>query len=53
MHCDTVCDLWQVCNHESKCHCDPGWAPPFCNVLLSELPEGIVHAALVDDTVKR
>lgn len=33
-------DLLQVCNHESKCHCDPGWAPPFCDVQQSELPQG-------------
>uniref|UniRef100_A0A3Q4GWX4 ADAM metallopeptidase domain 8a n=1 Tax=Neolamprologus brichardi TaxID=32507 RepID=A0A3Q4GWX4_NEOBR len=31
-----------VCNHESKCHCDPGWAPPFCDVQQSELPQGLV-----------
>lgn len=41
---DCECDLWQVCNHERQCHCDPGWAPPFCDVEQSELPEGIVQA---------
>ena len=39
---DCECDPWQVCNHESKCHCNPGWAPPYCDVLQSELPEGML-----------
>lgn len=49
--CDNITDcefdLWQVCNHESKCHCQPGWAPPFCDVQQTELPEGIAHVMLI------
>uniref|UniRef100_A0A8C3ANV4 ADAM metallopeptidase domain 8a n=1 Tax=Cyclopterus lumpus TaxID=8103 RepID=A0A8C3ANV4_CYCLU len=30
--CSAKCNNHGVCNHESKCHCDPGWAPPFCSV---------------------
>uniref|UniRef100_A0A3Q4B8S1 Uncharacterized protein n=1 Tax=Mola mola TaxID=94237 RepID=A0A3Q4B8S1_MOLML len=37
--CSAKCSNHGVCNHENKCHCHPGWAPPFCNVLLSEMPE--------------
>ncbi|XP_047459920.1 disintegrin and metalloproteinase domain-containing protein 8a [Mugil cephalus] len=37
--CSAKCNNRGVCNHEGKCHCDPGWAPPYCNVQHSELPE--------------
>uniref|UniRef100_A0A7N8XYE2 ADAM metallopeptidase domain 8a n=1 Tax=Mastacembelus armatus TaxID=205130 RepID=A0A7N8XYE2_9TELE len=46
--CSAKCNNHGVCNHESKCHCDPGWAQPFCDVQQSELPKGIVHVMLVD-----
>ncbi|XP_039994307.1 disintegrin and metalloproteinase domain-containing protein 8a isoform X2 [Xiphias gladius] len=35
--CSAKCNNHGVCDHENKCHCDPGWAPPFCDVLQSEL----------------
>ncbi|XP_041644618.1 disintegrin and metalloproteinase domain-containing protein 8a isoform X2 [Cheilinus undulatus] len=37
--CSAKCNNNGVCNHERKCHCDPGWAPPYCDVLQSELPQ--------------
>ncbi|XP_041865434.1 disintegrin and metalloproteinase domain-containing protein 8a [Melanotaenia boesemani] len=37
--CSSKCSNHGVCNHESKCHCDPGWAPPFCDVQQSEITE--------------
>ncbi|XP_034537236.1 disintegrin and metalloproteinase domain-containing protein 8a [Notolabrus celidotus] len=37
--CSAKCNNNGVCNHERKCHCDPGWAPPYCDVQLTELPE--------------
>ncbi|XP_009873097.1 PREDICTED: disintegrin and metalloproteinase domain-containing protein 9-like [Apaloderma vittatum] len=36
-HLGYSCDVKQkcndngVCNNNGNCHCDPGWAPPFCN----------------------
>ncbi|XP_019726168.1 disintegrin and metalloproteinase domain-containing protein 8a isoform X1 [Hippocampus comes] len=38
--CSTKCNNHGVCNHQSKCHCDPGWAPPYCEVLESQVSDG-------------
>ncbi|KAJ8418194.1 hypothetical protein AAFF_G00139030 [Aldrovandia affinis] len=37
--CSAKCNNHGVCNHERACHCDPGWAPPYCKVKLSDLPQ--------------
>ncbi|XP_050957990.1 disintegrin and metalloproteinase domain-containing protein 8 [Labeo rohita] len=36
-NCSDKCNNRGVCNHERKCHCDPGWAPPYCEVQFSEV----------------
>lgn len=35
--CSLQCNGRGICNHKKQCHCDPGWAPPYCNVKYSEL----------------
>lgn len=36
-NCSAQCNGHGVCNHQGKCHCQPGWAPPHCTELLAEL----------------
>uniref|UniRef100_A0A671SJK0 Zinc metalloproteinase-disintegrin-like crotastatin n=1 Tax=Sinocyclocheilus anshuiensis TaxID=1608454 RepID=A0A671SJK0_9TELE len=36
--CSLQCNGRGICNHKKQCHCEPGWAPPYCEVRYSELP---------------
>ncbi|CAL1600078.1 unnamed protein product [Knipowitschia caucasica] len=38
--CSKKCNDHGVCNHKRECHCDPGWAPPHCNIQFADLPQG-------------
>ncbi|XP_026207864.1 disintegrin and metalloproteinase domain-containing protein 8 [Anabas testudineus] len=38
--CSQKCNNNGVCNHKNECHCNPGWAPPFCNIQYADLPQG-------------
>ncbi|XP_023654271.2 zinc metalloproteinase-disintegrin-like jararhagin [Paramormyrops kingsleyae] len=50
-NCAAKCSDNGVCNHEGQCHCDPGWAPPYCNVKFSELTQGSALAVGVSVTL--
>ncbi|XP_043109477.1 zinc metalloproteinase-disintegrin-like crotastatin [Puntigrus tetrazona] len=35
--CSLQCNGRGICNHKNQCHCEPGWAPPYCEVRYSQL----------------
>ncbi|KAJ3607948.1 hypothetical protein NHX12_024999 [Muraenolepis orangiensis] len=37
--CSGKCNNKGVCNHKKQCHCEPGWAPPHCNVQYADQPQ--------------
>uniref|UniRef100_A0A8D0G790 ADAM metallopeptidase domain 8 n=1 Tax=Sphenodon punctatus TaxID=8508 RepID=A0A8D0G790_SPHPU len=39
-NCSAKCNNHGVCTHKRKCHCDPGWAAPYCEQKLSEIMSG-------------
>ncbi|XP_076856139.1 disintegrin and metalloproteinase domain-containing protein 8 isoform X2 [Brachyhypopomus gauderio] len=36
--CSSKCSGHGVCDHRKRCHCEPGWAPPYCQVKYGDLP---------------
>ncbi|TFK03279.1 Disintegrin and metalloproteinase domain-containing protein 8 [Platysternon megacephalum] len=49
-NCSAKCNSHGVCNHKRECHCEPGWAAPYCKRKLSEIASGgssVVVAAVL------
>ncbi|POI33220.1 hypothetical protein CIB84_003028 [Bambusicola thoracicus] len=39
-NCSAKCSGHGVCNHKRECHCELGWAPPYCQHKVLELTTG-------------
>ncbi|NXT74083.1 ADAM8 protein, partial [Zapornia atra] len=39
-NCSAKCNNHGVCNHKRECHCEPGWAAPYCEQKISEVAAG-------------
>ncbi|NXJ85296.1 ADAM8 protein, partial [Trogon melanurus] len=49
-NCSAKCNNHGVCNHKRECHCEPGWAAPYCEQKISGMAEGsgsVVLAAVL------
>ncbi|NXA42401.1 ADAM8 protein, partial [Eudromia elegans] len=45
-NCSAKCNGHGVCNHKRECHCDPGWAAPYCEHRAAELGTGTSTAVM-------
>ncbi|NXD78382.1 ADAM8 protein, partial [Halcyon senegalensis] len=39
-NCSAKCNNHGVCNHKRECHCEPGWAAPYCEQKISGMVAG-------------
>ncbi|NXD25054.1 ADAM8 protein, partial [Spelaeornis formosus] len=39
-NCSAKCNNHGVCNHRRECHCEPGWAAPYCEQEISGIAAG-------------
>uniref|UniRef100_A0A8B9GHS6 ADAM metallopeptidase domain 8 n=1 Tax=Amazona collaria TaxID=241587 RepID=A0A8B9GHS6_9PSIT len=40
-NCSAKCNNHGVCNHKRECHCEPGWAAPYCEHQVSGMAAGM------------
>ncbi|NWX21673.1 ADAM8 protein, partial [Aegotheles bennettii] len=45
-NCSAKCNNHGVCNHKRECHCDPGWAAPYCQEKVSGVVAGDTSVAV-------
>ncbi|NXI57625.1 ADAM8 protein, partial [Chloroceryle aenea] len=46
-NCSAKCNNHGVCNHKRECHCEPGWAAPYCEQKISGMVAGSSSMVLV------
>ncbi|NWX46120.1 ADAM8 protein, partial [Steatornis caripensis] len=46
-NCSAKCNNHGVCNHKRECHCEPGWAAPYCEQKISGMASGSSSVVLV------
>ncbi|NXG83326.1 ADAM8 protein, partial [Stercorarius parasiticus] len=46
-NCSAKCNNHGVCNHKRECHCEPGWAAPYCEQKISGMVAGSSSVVLV------
>uniref|UniRef100_A0AAY4AGD1 Disintegrin and metalloproteinase domain-containing protein 8 n=1 Tax=Denticeps clupeoides TaxID=299321 RepID=A0AAY4AGD1_9TELE len=49
--CSLKCSGHGVCNHKKECHCDPGWAEPYCNTKITDLKDNHIVIVAVSATL--
>ncbi|NXF38609.1 ADAM8 protein, partial [Nyctibius bracteatus] len=45
-NCSAKCNNHGVCNHKRECHCEPGWAAPYCEQKVLEMVAGSSNVVL-------
>ncbi|KAM3914024.1 disintegrin and metalloproteinase domain-containing protein 8 [Leptodactylus fuscus] len=46
-NCSAKCNNKGICNHKRECHCDAGWAPPYCDQKFTDNNSGREKTVLI------